>query len=57
MQTIQRITSANEFALCEIGGHFVYPADLRLTPTRAVLPGNVVLEGSTVVGGHVAVRI
>jgi hypothetical protein len=57
MAAVGRTTSASEFALCEIDARFVFPVEMRLTPTRLVLPGNNVIQGGTVIGGGVAVQI
>lgn len=57
MDAVRGVTSASEFALCEIDAQLVYPVEMRLTPTQLVLPGNNVIQGGIVIGGAVAVQI
>jgi hypothetical protein len=57
MEAVRRATSATDFALCEIDARLIFPAEIRLTPTRLVLPGNNVIQGGTIIGGGVAVQI
>jgi hypothetical protein len=57
MEGVAGLTDAEEFALCDLVGEFVYPLPVRLTDSAMMLPGNSSISRATVLGGQVAVHI
>ena len=51
------VVEADEVALCDMTGEFVFPAPIRITSNELVLPGNNTFSGSLSVGNAVGIRI
>lgn len=57
MAAIAQETDADEIAMCELTGGFVYPAPIRITANTLILPGNNTFIGGLMAGSEVGIHI